>query len=295
MNWLYLVFFANLISAVVVLLDRHLVSDRAYGKSEVYAFYVGVLSIFVIALLPFHVVLKPSFHVILLSIITALSYMVSIIYLYKALRVSDASDVAPMLGAVVALSAYVFNLAFLHETYNGNFLPAFTFLVIGMVLMSYFRFTKKSFFFVIISGALLGFSFIFMKILFTLTTFPDAFFWSRMANVLAALLLLLIPINRNAILRSFYKTRPRTVYLTFINKAMSGVAVLMIFYAINIGHVSLVNALNGLQFVFLFIFALIFSKKFPKYFDETILSNHNAFFKVMATFFIVVGYFLLFA
>jgi drug/metabolite transporter (DMT)-like permease len=294
MFWLYLVLIANLFNAVVVLLDRHLVSDRAFGKSEVYAFYVGLLSIFAIILLPFGVVHVPDINIILLSVVIGLSYMTSIVYLYKALRISDASDVAPVLGAIVGLSTFIFSLFFIQEILPGHFYIAFLFLIGGTLLMSYFRFTKRSVLYVTISGVLMGFSLVFLKILFGLTSFGDAFFWSRMANVLAALLLLTVPAARLYIRKSFKRTKPHTVYLTFVNKVLAGLAAFLLMLAIKVGHVSVVNALNGLQFVFLFVVALIFAKRFPDYFDETIQKNHNIFFKIVATFLIIVGYAMLF-
>ena len=79
-----------------------------------------------------------------------------------------------------------------------------------------------------------------------------------------------------------------------VNKVIAGFAFLLILYAIKLGDVSVVNALTGVQFAFLLLFAILFSKRFPEYFYESVHHHHAILRKLVATVLIMVGLFLLF-
>lgn len=305
MYWLYLVIIANLISAFVVLIDKYLVGPKAIGHSEVYAFYIGVLSAVVLAMLPFGAVVSPTFIIALISLIVGISYMTSIICLYKSLQTSDASDVAPVAGATSAIATFALSYFFLGANFTASFSPfAFSLLVVGTLLMSYFRFNKSSIAWILTAGLLFGYSSVFIKILFGMTTFGNAFFWSRMANVVGALMLLLIPRNREIILAKTKAVTSGTSSLILVNKALAGVAALLIFLSIKMSSVYIVNALGGLQFVFLFALAYFFPKHMPRHFEtfhehrdyENAVTYPRSYFfyKTVATVLIIYGFFLIF-
>ena len=176
----------------------------------------------------------------------------------------------------------------------GNFLGGFVFLVVGTVLMSYFRFSGKSLAYVVFSGVLFGLSSVLVKMIFLETTFWNGFFWSRMGNVVAALIFLIPSANRRAIFSNIISSSFSTRFFILANKTLAGFAFLLILMAINLGEVSVVNAIGGVQFVILIIFALIFSKKFPNYFYESVGGRRTIIQKVTATLLITFGYFLLF-
>jgi len=294
MLYLFLALAAQVINALVVLADKYLIASKLVVKPVVYAFLVAVLSGVVVVILPFGVVATPTVAIILLSLAVSFAYVFSILFLYKSLAISDASDVAPILGAVSALSALLFNYFFLGGHPVGNFLGGFVFLVVGAVLMSYFRFSGRSLAYVIFSGMLFGLSSVLVKMIFLETTFWNGFFWSRMGNVVAALIFLIPSANRRAIFSNIISSSFSTRFFILANKTLAGFAFLLILMAINLGEVSVVNAIGGVQFVILIIFALIFSKKFPNYFYESVGGRRTIIQKVTATLLITFGYFLLF-
>src|SRR3989344_3042467 len=304
MTWLYLVLIANLLGAFVVLIDKYLVGPRAIGRSEVYTFYIGILSSVVLVMVPFGSVSLPSLLIILISLIVGFGYMTSIIYFYKALQISDASDVAPVLGATAALSAFVFQIFFFGSTLSSYGFLAFILLVLGTAMMSYFRFNKKSLICVLVAGVLFGYSSIFLKILFDVTTFANGFFWSRMANVVGALMLLVVPLNREIIIKAIRTAKRSTTSLVFVNKIIAGSASFLSFVAIKMSSAPIVNALGGMPFVFLLAMAHFFPKFMPQHFEtiherrdyEASLTYPRNFFfyKMIATIFIVFGFLLLF-
>jgi len=204
--------------------------------------------------------------------------------------------VSPAMGAVSAVSAFVFAYFILGERLSGNFLAGFVLLVSGTALMSYFRFNKETTVNTVLSGVLLGLSLIFMKMIFAETSFLSGFFWSRMANFAGALMFLLVPSIRSDIKLNIKKSSNGIKWFIVVSKVLAGVAFLFVSLAVDLGKVSVVNALSGVQFVFLLLFALIFNSHLSKrgYMFETVDKKHIIGQKFLATLLIVGGLALLF-
>lgn len=295
MFYLYLALTAQILNALVVLLDKYLISSKSVPKPRVYAFYITMLSGAVVLILPFGLVLAPTVRIVWLSLAVAFTYTFSILFLYRALAISDASDAAPAVGAVSALSTLLFSFLILGNSLADNFLYGFIFLVLGTVLMSYFRFSRRALLCVVISGILFGLSSVLVKLVFSETTFWNGFFWSRIGNVVAGLSFFFWPGTRKLIFENVIKSKTHTKVLILGNKVLAGLAFLLLLLAIKLGNVSIVNAISGMQFVILIIFALIFAKKFPNYFYESVHRKITVIQKVIAVLIISFGYFILFA
>mgnify|MGYP001580841722 CR=1 FL=1 len=294
MAWIYLVLFAQFLNALVVLVDKYIITAKTSIKPITYAFFVSLLSIPVIVLVPFGLISLPTFNILSLSLFIGLSYVFSILFLYKGLTKTDASDVVPVMGSLAAITSFVFGAFLLNEKLSEDFVIAFTLLVLGTGLMSYFRFNRKVLFYSIASGVLFGLSSVFIKLIFFETYFLNGFFWSRMGNVFGALLLICWPSNLKTVMSGIRQSNSGTRWLVLGNKFLAGIAFLLIFVGIKLGDVSLVNALNGAQFVFIILFAFIFSKKFPDYFYEDVHHKETVLQKILALKFIIIGLAFLF-
>lgn len=292
-TWISLVFVAQFFSALSVMGDKFLVSDRQLKSPMLYAFYISMLSGVVIVMVPFGAVLVPSAGVILLSLAVAASYILSILLLYTSLKQARAAEIIPIVGAVTAISTFVLKYLFFGAVLPENFFIAILFLITGMILVSHFDFPRKIVWFLIGSGFLFGLSSIFTKEIFELTTFANGFFWSRMANVIGALLLLIIPANFKYIFNKKDVPSKQASVMVIGNKVVGALASILILYAISIGDVSIINALASLQFVFLFIFAIIFSRQYPRYFGGEV-TDHEIIHKIIAISIILIGFFILF-
>lgn len=262
--WIALAALAQLASAGTVFIDRYVLVTRAHiGKPVVYAFYISILSGFVLVLVPVGLVSIPSLPTLELSFAASVSFISSILLLYKALKEGHASDVMPVVGSAAALTTAFLANYFLHEDFPHAVVPAFLLMVGGMLLVSRFRLTRRQKALVVFSGMFFGITAVLTKLIFLETSFLDGFFWSRMTNVVGALFLLALPGNRRAIFSGYHGTSRGTKWLVITNKTLSGVAGVLTLLAISLGSVSIVQALAGLQFVFLVLFAYSFAGLFP--------------------------------
>ncbi len=293
MSWIIITIFAQAIFAVVTLIDRFMVSTPAINKPAVYTFYNNILLLIVIGLLPFGVVLSPTPKLLEFSLFFGVALTFSLLFLYRALKISEASDVSPVFAAISAIAVFGLAPLFLLGGLTGNFLAGFALLVIGTLVMSYFRFTWKSLFYVCLAGCLSALSSIFLKEIFSQTSFWNGLFWAELGSVTGVLLLLFVPSNRRDIRENLKQSSAGIKTVVVLNKTLAGFAYFLIIYSIKLGNVSMVNALGGTQFVFLLFLALIFSRKFPEYFREA-TGVKEILEKSVATAVIIAGLVLLF-
>lgn len=262
--WLGIAIFAQFLFAVSVLIDKHIVLRTEHiGKPIVYAFYVSLLSGFVIVLAPLGLVSLPSAVVLALSFLSAISFLAAIYFLYSALRIAFASDVAPVVGAVSAIATVVLAGFWIDGDITPYFFIPVALLIAGTALISHFHFTRRALLYVVVSGLGFGSTIFLNKLVFIEADFLDGVFWTRMMNVIVALFLLFIPRVRAAIFKGGTHSSQGARLLVLGNKIIAGSASVLTAFAVSLGSVSVVNSLAGLQFVFLFALTFLFSKSIP--------------------------------
>lgn len=301
-----IVIVAQFLNAIVALTDKYIISTKKIPEPSYYAFFVSMLSalsvfVFFFSFIPIPIkelsipsiqnVGIPTLLVITLSIFSGFVFFFALWSLFTALRDADASDVIPVVGSVSALAAlplgyYIFGISLSKDFYIGVFL-----LILGAFLLSHYRFKRRVFFVTVISGVFFAFHFIFLKYLFGITNFDNAFFWSRMGIVFAALVIFL---PRWAYCRECYiRTTTKSNRLIIGNKILAGIAGFLLLKAIDMSNVALVQALGGLQFVFLFMISLTIGHLLPRECGENIVGR-NRIQKTVAISLLVVGLLFLF-
>lgn len=285
-TWLYLAVLAQFLFAISTLVDKHIVTRAAIGRPIVYAFYVALLSGFVIVFAPF--VSVPSAYVLALSLVNASTFVAAIFFLYSALKDARASDVSPAVGGASAVIAMLFAAFWINgDVTAALFLPVLL-LAGGTAVISHFHFSRRALLYVLAAGFFFGLTVVLGKLIFLQVPFLDGFFWPRLFNVLVALLLLLIPAFRKAIFHGGRNSSRRAKGLVLGNKILGGVAAALMAYAVSLGSVTVVNALGGLQFVFLFLFAVLFAHRMPL-FSETKTGSHGGWHTALGVMLVTVG------
>lgn len=292
-TWLLLAIAAQFLYAVSLLVDRHIVVRAAYiGKPIVYAFYTSLLSgaiLFVASV----GVSWPTVVVLALSAITGSTFLSALYCLYNALTVARASDAAPVIGAVSALTTAILAPLLIDGDITSSLIAPVAFLVAGTALISHLHFTRRAFVYVLIAGVLFGITILLTKIIFLETTFLNGLFWTRAMNVVAALSLLFVPVIRTAVVHGGRHASRGSKLLVVGNKTLAGSASLLTALAVSMGSVSVVNALAGLQFAFLFLFALLFARYMPRLRDG-VTHGHGGWHSAVGIACIVLGFALLY-
>ncbi len=274
MNWIILAVVAQFLNAFVALIDKRIISDeKILPRPFVYAFYTCLVSgiwiiVYFISLFPippelhlpsFTNVMRPSLEVVALSFLSAYTFFTALVSMFTALRTADASDVVPVVGATSAIASFGLSYFFFNTVVSPNFALGIVLLSIGTFLVSHFHFTYKTALVAVHAGIFFSLHYISLKGIFNLTTFDDGFFWSRIAFVLYALSLLMVPTFLEKIKEQTKVTTRRAGYLIFANKVLAGVSTILILKATDLGDVAVVQALGGLQFVFILLLGIFFT------------------------------------
>lgn len=289
MLWIYLALIAYFLDAIVFAFDKFLLmAPIPYPLS--YAFYASVLSVFAVFLWPFGVHALPLPH-LLIALGSGLFFFVALIYFYKTIKAIDVLEATPAVGAITALTTFFISVFILREHITGSQLAAFFLLVAGTFIMSYFHLKTRVVFYVLLGGIFFGFSYLTLKYVFTVTDFVNGLFWTRLGLVGSALAILVYPPARRQIFGSFSSAPPSSKFLFAINKVLAAAAFIVLYYAIKIGSVVFVNALQGLQYVFILLIGFFIAKKMPLLFERHLHEKIAR--KIVATILIFVGFFLL--
>lgn len=306
--WILLVVAAQFINALVALIDKYVVSSPDLPRPFAYAFYISTLSAFSVCIflfedisIPLDGVAMPSFSnvaaptlsTLLVSLCAGATFFGALVSLFSGLRRAGASDVVPVVGATSAITAFLLSYFLLDDPLAPNFALGFVLLIIGTLILSFFRFGLPTLALSIASGALFGTHFVILEVMFLRTHFDDAFFWSRMGIVVIALALFLTPfLRRRLAIKSATARRRASAYIVG-NKLLAGLASIMILKAIELGDVAVVQALGGLQFAFLLVFAAVFNRGLPKVCGEK-CSPYQLVHKTVGVIIIIIGFAALF-
>lgn len=309
MAWIFLATAGQFLNALVAFLDKYIVSDEtALPKPFVYAFYSCILTggwivIYLIGYIPglqaigvphLSNVVTPSIQVVAMAFLSAYTFFMALVSMYSALRSAEAVNVMPVIGVISAISSLGMVYLFLDVTLEPNFIWGIIVLSLGTLLVAQTLPQIETVIHVIHSGVFFALHFITMKGLFQETSFDDGFFWSRLCFVLFALSLLLVPTYYKKIREQTGATTKKTGFLVVSTKILAGVAAFMILKATDMGDVAVVQALDGVKFVFILLISIFFGALLPDSAVEHVTKPSEVMRRVLYVCVIVVGYFILF-
>ena len=299
MLWLIVTISSYLILAIVFLIDKYLLMGPI-PNPKVYAFYSGVWGLLILLLIPFVGFSVPQPSQIILSFLAGIFFIYGIFWFYKALQLFEPSRIIPTVGGILPLFTaglvYVFSRG--KETLSQFDFLAFILLILGSVLITYEKSKKislKSFQVSIIAALLLAFYFVLAKYVYLQQPFWSSYIWIRIGAFFTALYFLLFSADVKEEILKKGKIIPKSAGLYFLDQGLGGGANILQNWAIALAplvYVAIVNALAGTQYVFLLIFTIFLSLKFPQLLKEEI-SKKILFQKIIAILLIGAGLTLL--
>lgn len=278
MHWLTFALAGYFFNAVTALFDKYLLAGRI-KEPVVYAFFVSILSLFAVVLVPFG--LQPiPWQTATVFVISGMLFLYGLVAFYNAVKRSEISRVAPLVGITIAVIAAVASLAF-GPAANLSFSPghflSLLMLLVGAFLIAFDLPLKKNDALMkstLLAGALMALSLLFLKTGYRNADFVNGFIWSRLGFIIGGFSLFIIPEYRRAILNntrhlsSSNKRDLTTGFLFLLNKVFGAIATFLLTYAAFLGPVTFIQALNGVQYAFVLILAIPLAFRFPKIFGE---------------------------
>lgn len=265
MSYLPITILAYLLNSIAVTIDKFLLVRRIPNPLT-YVFYISVFSLLVLLALPYTLIPKP--YTLFLASISTLLWNLGAYLMFKAIQKEQVSRVVPVIGTLIPLLLLIHAAVF--GTLTQNQLVAVVVLIIGLVFLTSGALHLEGVKLEILSAFFFAVSYLVLRQAYLEANFLTVLVYSRFILIPLAVLILLIPNLRKIVLTSI---KPRTIAvqgggLFLFGQALGGIQQLLLTFSISLATPALVNSLQGIQYVFLFLFSLILSKKYPAVFEE---------------------------
>jgi len=286
-----------LIMGFVFVLDKFIL-EKSVSKPVVYTFYSTIFMFVAFLAFPFGVTLLRGIDW-LWALVAGVTFGFGLWTMFKAVETGETSHISPFLGAVIAIFTYVFSSFFLHEVITQMQILGIAFLVFASFLLSFEKSKKHSgfhigFVWAIFSALLFAISHVSTKYIYGQYDFLTGLVWTRAFIGVVGLITLFFPSVRKVFKKNTKKqkkeeyAKKHVIGIVVTNKVLAVIGVIAIQYAIALGSVTLVNALAGLQFAFMFLIIITLTKFAPKVFKE-FFTNRELLQEWIAIIFILIG------
>ncbi len=273
--WLSIAIISYLFFGLASLGDK-LVLNRS-PNPKLYTFYVGALSSLAVLLIPFvgfHIPDAVSFFWIAM---TSLVTIAGLYVLYCAVAKFEVSRVVPIIGAVQPILVLLFSWFFWGlNALTANNIIAFLVLLISSVIISFekrLNLNRKLLIYSVAASFLVALGLIFIKMVFLRLDFLEGIIWIGICNLLLVLMFFFNTGFRQNFFIKKTAFNGKTLLLVLLTQSAGAVAGLLQNFAIFLAPISglaIINALRGVQYVFLFAIALLFSFFYPRVLKEEI-------------------------
>lgn len=274
MFWIFLALASYFLLAVVEITDKQILSSPKLGALA-YAFYVGLLTSSALIVWPFSFHFL-SFNITLAALFAGAAFFAAIFFLYSAIISGEVSRVISIIGGLSPIMIFFLSYVFLGERLHIYSSVALLMLIAGSLLLSFTRdgekytFGKHFFLDAFLAALFFAVTYFLTKIVFLNAAFLNGFIWIRVGTLLCALGVFIMPTTRRHILEGVGGFSGRLTALFVFNKGISALAHIALNYAIKLGTVAIVNALQAIEYAFIFVLTAGLSYFFPQVFYESL-------------------------
>ena len=288
MQWFILALIASILWAVVVIVDKFILTHYIKDAVSYQVFLTLTMLPFLISLLPFtsHNT-NSSTPTILPVIIILLGVTMGLVYvLYnKALLIEEVSRVTPLFY-LSPLFVLLFSFMFIGEglslrRYVGIGLMVFSAISVSVSLRGRNRDSRRQShshsLHIALSPALLMILVldimnagkdVISKLILSHLDYLSYLFWFLLGNIAGRPFLLLIPHNREKTLMIIKTLPPKVYLLSFISSSLAWTGYVLYFKAVSMTYISLVSAIPTTQPFLVFIFATLLGLFYPGLIEE---------------------------
>lgn len=291
--FVWIAIFAYFLFAINGVVDKFLLS-RVVRHPIAYAFYIGITGPLTLLLAPFGLEVPGSVGDFVIAIVGGGSFIIALYFFYNAIQQTSISRILPVEGGFVPFFTLILAYTILGERLTNVQLLGFVFLVAGAILIAFKKekgqWHTRALGNGIAAAFLFALSFTLTKYIFDATNFVSGLIWTRLGFFLVSLSFLLPKLSRRYILNTPKHASTGNKFLYYGTRLTGGAAGLLQNYAIALGSVTIVNALQGTQYAILLLMTIVLSRNYPKILKEKI-SGHILLQKILAI--ILIGFGLL--
>lgn len=275
MSWILVAIAAYFLLAIANLVDKFLV-EKVVGSARAYTFVACVLGALIFFAAPW-VLEWPGWEGVAYNFILGGIFALALLLLFAALRRGEASRSLVIIGGSTPVFTIPLAYLFLGDQLPSGELLSIAFLIAGVVVVALLPAHKPSFwsriigfakerpstttsiFLALASGLAYSLFFVGSKYVYQDQSFLSAFLWMRLGAALFASLVLISPRARDEIKALFARKpgRKRNQGLVIGNQVIGALGFVLQNYAVYLGPVALVNALQGIQYAWIMLLGAI--------------------------------------
>lgn len=306
MSWIFITISAYFFGALANLTDKFMLGSKKVSSPIIYSFYVGIFGLGSFLLAPFGLHI-PNYKIISICFLGGALFLFGITFLYFAIEKSEVGRAVPIFGAIIPVVSILLDYFFVNNYFSKSHLIGIIFLITGGLLISFnknFLNNKKIFFdgfyFSITAGFLVSLAYAIFKYASYYENFITWYIWTRTGSFLSLGIFFIVPKWKKAIIKSVLSfknkknknSRKSTIKLFLFGKISGGISTFLQNYAIGIGSIAIITSMVSIQYIFLLLLVLIFSKKNKKIFNEK-MNYFVLIQKIIAIMIIAIGMFFI--
>ncbi|MEI6835262.1 MAG: EamA family transporter [Candidatus Falkowbacteria bacterium] len=311
MSWFLIAITAYFFLAIVNLTDKFVI-DNILKSSKAYTFLVCLLGSLIFLAAPWFLH-WPGLFLLGANILTGTLFATALFFLYEALRRGEAARTIILIGGLIPIFSAIFSWLFVGDLLSVLQLAGLLFLLSGIFLVAFLPgrhsfwekiwqslraedYKKNSFILVILAALFYALFFSATKYVYLRQDFWSAFIWIRLGALISVLFFLLETKSRKEIIKNLRgdsggkKHQKKNIFLFLFNQALGSLSFILQNYAIFLGPVAIITALQGFQYalmMFLAFFLGFFFKEYKEKFSWSTLIQ-----KIIALILISIGLYL---
>jgi drug/metabolite transporter (DMT)-like permease len=288
LNGVLIAIIANALIGISLVWDKVLLKRPATKNLASYVFWLGAISVFGLALIPFGFRF-PGWKVASIAFSAGVLDLIASYFYYSALKTGEASEELAAMGGFGPVATALIAAPLLHSTVEGQF-TGFTLLTLGGFVMFFAERQPLSKILpkVVIASAGFGLMNVLQKMAFNQTNFVSAYVFFTLGTTAGSLAMLIPPAWRREIFQYSEQAPPRSKFWYMVNRFTAGVGSFLVVYAVSRASPAIVEAISGVRFVIIFIGAYAITTLKPSWFREE-FRGWVLFAKLMATGLVVAG------
>lgn len=288
MSWIIVAITAYFLLAIANLVDKFLV-EKVLGSARAYTFVACILGAVIFVAAPW-VLEWPGWQGLIYNLVLGGIFATALLLLFASLRRGEASRALVIIGGSTPVFTLPLAFLILGDRFPSGELLAIIFLIAGVLVVALLPgrkenlwskilgkvvvrpSTKTSIFLALASGLAYSLFFVGSKYVYQEQTFLSAFLWMRLGAAAFATLLLTSKRARQEVQALFARKpgRKRNQGLVVGNQAIGALGFILQNYAVYLGPVALVNALQGVQYAWIMLLGAIVTAFKPGLLKEDI-------------------------
>lgn len=282
--------FAHILNGSVSILDKFLLT-KTFKEPAAYAFWIGLMGLATFFLLPFGFTL-PHGTQWTIDLAAGATFVLALYFFYMAIQSEEVSRVIPIIGSMIPIVTLILSYIYLDERLAQGQIWSILVLIVGIILLT-FRRSRKAINYKMILAApmaaiLFSLSSVLMKEVFIDQPFFGGLAWSRLGGFFIALIFLVWPENRSQIFKKEERPHGKRLWVFLSSRVFSASGFILVNFAISLSSPTIVNALQGVEYAFLFGLTFVLTKFHPQIIREQI-SRTSLYIKISGIIIIIIG------